>query len=290
MNCANHQQVTATAFCRTCGKALCEECKREVRGVVYCEDCIVARLGDAMPATVVQGAPAAAVVPSGPNPVLAALLGAVPFGIGAVYNGQYAKGLIHMVIFVSLIVGASNASGGLEVMFGMAIPFWVIYQIVDAYRTAKARQFGQPLPDPFGINRMLGYPSTETAPVDAAPVSSQSQPPIGPMIMIGLGVLFLLRTMGYLPYSMRGLWGLIVIGIGVYLLLRRPLRNVVGPVAMITVGSLGLLHAFTDIRWNRSWPLILIAVGAAILWQRSSPAMLSSAPVKDDPDEKVNHG
>lgn len=38
MNCAIHPEVAGTAFCRTCGKSLCEECKRDVRGVIYCED------------------------------------------------------------------------------------------------------------------------------------------------------------------------------------------------------------------------------------------------------------
>ena len=35
----------------------------------------------------------------GPNPSVAAVLGLIP-GVGAMYNGQYFKGLIHVVIFV----------------------------------------------------------------------------------------------------------------------------------------------------------------------------------------------
>ena len=44
MNCAVHNQTQAVAYCRTCGKALCEECKRDVMGAIYCEPCIAARL------------------------------------------------------------------------------------------------------------------------------------------------------------------------------------------------------------------------------------------------------
>ena len=44
MNCAKHTEVPATAFCRTCGKALCGDCTRDVRGVIYCEGCIADRL------------------------------------------------------------------------------------------------------------------------------------------------------------------------------------------------------------------------------------------------------
>ena len=100
MNCAIHPEVASAAFCRTCGKALCEECKRDVRGVIYCEECIAARLAGTAPGMAPTGAP---------NPALAAVLGCIPFGIGAVYNGQYLKGLAHMVIFMLLIAGANHA-------------------------------------------------------------------------------------------------------------------------------------------------------------------------------------
>ena len=49
MNCAVHNQTQAVAYCRTCGKALCEECKRDVMGAIYCEPCIAARLQGALP-------------------------------------------------------------------------------------------------------------------------------------------------------------------------------------------------------------------------------------------------
>ena len=44
MNCANHADQSAVAYCRTCGKALCANCTRPVRGVIYCEDCLGARM------------------------------------------------------------------------------------------------------------------------------------------------------------------------------------------------------------------------------------------------------
>ena len=51
MNCAVHNQTQAVAYCRTCGKALCEECKRDVMGAIYCEPCIAARLQGASATT-----------------------------------------------------------------------------------------------------------------------------------------------------------------------------------------------------------------------------------------------
>jgi len=213
MNCAIHPEVAGAAYCRTCGKPLCEECKRDVRGVIYCEECIAARLSGTAPAA-----------PGAPNPALAAVLGCIPFGIGAVYNGQYLKGLAHMVIFVLLIAGADRAHGPLDTFFGLGIAFWVIYQIVDAYRTAKAKQLGLPLPDPFGLNRILGDETGAAGKSSGAAAAvapySQGAVPLGPSILIALGVLFLLRTLNIFPYSVGKLWPLILIALGVRLLLR----------------------------------------------------------------------
>ena len=125
MNCANHPDVEKVAFCRTCGKPLCANCTRSVHGVIYCESCLAARLEGVQPdvAAPVSGfvaaSPAAtAVVGAGPNPALAGVLaGFFPFGVGAVYTGQYAKGLAHLVIFTLLILGASSGSGTAGLVF-----------------------------------------------------------------------------------------------------------------------------------------------------------------------------
>src|SRR5437868_14581273 len=102
MNCANHSQTPAVAYCRTCGKALCESCKRTVRGAIYCEDCLASRV-EAAPGTS-GGPPAAGVIinPEAPNPAIATLLGFIP-GVGAMYCAEYMKGLIQILIFAALI-------------------------------------------------------------------------------------------------------------------------------------------------------------------------------------------
>jgi len=76
MNCANHPNVAAVAYCRTCGKPLCANCTRSVHGVIYCETCLAARLEGVQPTI---PPPAAGLAPtgpvavpgSGPNPALA---------------------------------------------------------------------------------------------------------------------------------------------------------------------------------------------------------------------------
>ena len=94
MNCANHPEIAPVAYCRTCGKPLCANCTRDVKGVIYCENCLADRLQGVQPAAVPPAAgfvsaPAPIVPSSGPNPAVAGILaGFFPFGVGAVYCGQ----------------------------------------------------------------------------------------------------------------------------------------------------------------------------------------------------------
>ena len=261
-NCAKHNDVAASAFCRTCGKALCGSCTRDVRGVVYCEECLAARMEGTLPGP--GAVPPDATVPP-PNmppppgsgsPGLAAFLGFIP-GVGAMYNGQFLKGFIHLMGFVTLVWLSDNANG----VFGIAVAGWVFYMVFDAYQTAKAIKYGLPLPDPLGLNNLTGGPVREaayaqrmnaagerigegvshaatafrqdsgvppgSAPYQAAPPPPYVQPPApraatptGAVVLIILGILFLLGNMGVL----RGLhhwWPLILIGLGIWLFARR---------------------------------------------------------------------
>ena len=161
-NCVKHPDVAATAYCRTCGKALCSSCTRDVRGVVYCEECLAARM---------EGAPTVGAVPPGQttappgsapeatgtgSPGLAAILGFMP-GVGAMYNGQFMKGFLHLMVFVVLVWLSNNATG----LFGIVLAGWVFYMVFDAYQTAKAIKYGLPIPDPIGINNLVGGPQRE---------------------------------------------------------------------------------------------------------------------------------
>lgn len=246
MNCAKHPDVTASAFCRTCGKALCSNCARDVRGVIYCEECLASRLGDTVPppppyATVPPMA-TPVVVRQGGSPGLAALLSLIP-GVGQMYNEQYAKGLIFVLIFAALIQMADHVSG----LFGLLIAGFYIYQIIDAYKTAEARRFGLPLPDPFGLNDMLGgqrkgayaspvvpaaaaaapmgEPVMGVAPAVMVPVEEEPQKvgaPVGAIILIGLGVLFLLNTFEWFRFDwFSRTWPIVLIVIGVWIFIRR---------------------------------------------------------------------
>src|SRR5258708_31640905 len=128
MNCANHADASAVAYCRTCGKALCANCTRPVRGVIYCEDCLGAKMeGTAAGAsagtsgfvssTFSPAAPGYVPPPppppgsgTGPNPTVAGVLaGFFPFGVGAVYTRQYAQGLAPPATFFFLLARGNAA-------------------------------------------------------------------------------------------------------------------------------------------------------------------------------------
>jgi TM2 domain-containing membrane protein YozV len=169
MNCVNHPETPVVSYCQNCGKALCSQCVRQVGEFVYCEPCLAAKVG-------VPGAQPGAPFPpgpplpsAGPNPALATILGVIP-GVGAMYNGQFVKAMIHVLVFVILIAITNEHD-----FFGFFIAAWVLYQIFDANQTAKARRDGLPLPDPFGINELairLGSPG--------APPHAQVPPPVNP--------------------------------------------------------------------------------------------------------------
>jgi TM2 domain-containing membrane protein YozV len=161
MNCNYHPEVPSSAFCQFCGKPLCKDCVRNVGGSVYCEACLAERLRGTG-----AGAPVAPIFTGTPHPMLAALLGFIP-GVGAMYNGQYAKAIAHVVIF-AVLASLSDHSG----IFGILVAAWVFYQVFDAYQTAMARRDGHPLPNPFGLNdiaQRLGiHPQPGAPPVPPA--------------------------------------------------------------------------------------------------------------------------
>jgi hypothetical protein len=207
---------------------------------------------------------------AGPSPATAFVLGFIP-GVGAMYNGQFVKGMIHVLIFV-ILVAMTNHEG----VFGILVAAWVVYQVFDAYQTAKARREGLPLPDPFGLNDLgtkMGVPHTmggtsaaqgfvggqvppPTAGGAVPPVGGYTNPyatypdprypgagypgvppvpppqcgpgyygrrtPVGAIVLIGLGVLFLLNTLDVFHFDWIGrLWPLLIIGFGAALFVRR---------------------------------------------------------------------
>jgi TM2 domain-containing membrane protein YozV len=172
-------------FCQDCGKPLTPETLRTVGTGVFCEPCLVTRVGStpASPGyTTVPPYSAASQQPvptSDPSPALAAFLGLIP-GVGAMYNGQFAKGIAHLAIFAVLISLSDNVNG----IFGLFAAGWIFYMVFEAYHTAVARRDGLPLPNAFGFNDIgerLGFGKSwgtvNPAKTTGAPAAYANQPP-----------------------------------------------------------------------------------------------------------------
>jgi Domain of unknown function (DUF5668)/B-box zinc finger len=211
MKCAVHPDAEATGFCRNCGKPMCPACVRPVRDVYYCEDCLAKVMGvsappppsGSLPASPAPSSPPVPTTGPGGNPGLAFLLGLVP-GLGAIYNGEYNKALIHIVVFAAIIVGLSSDIGdGPTVALAFVLVGFIFYMAIDAMKTVKARNAGEPVQDPLEV-----WSKTR---------------PVGPLILIAVGGLFLLNNFGFFDFfRIRQIfWPLVLIGVGVLMLRNR---------------------------------------------------------------------
>jgi TM2 domain-containing membrane protein YozV len=248
MNCANHPETPATAFCRQCGKPMCADCQRPALGSIFCAEHVpVAAAAPFAPpppppfapepppinasratpppppppytppadAYAASSSPYAAAnpytappeAPEGTgHPALALLLGFIP-GVGAIYNGQYAKGLIHVVVFGLLISLTSSSHGSLQPLFGVLIGAWVFYMAFEAYHTARKRRYG------IAVEEFSSL-------FDVRPV--QGRFPAGALLLIGLGFILLLNTTDIISMDqLERYWPVGLIVFGLYLLYAR---------------------------------------------------------------------
>jgi Domain of unknown function (DUF5668)/B-box zinc finger len=195
MKCAVHPEVDATGYCRNCGKALCTACSREVRGMIYCEACLADM--------VTQPRAAAVAVDSGRSPALATMMGFVP-GLGAVYNGEYSKAIVHVLIFATLVaLESGDHPDSIHAFLGIMIAAFIVYMAVDANLSAKARLAGKVPSDPISD---IGRGKT-----------------VWPFLLMGIGVLFLLRNFDFINVDelINRWWPLLLIAIGGFMVWRR---------------------------------------------------------------------
>jgi hypothetical protein len=296
MNCANHPETPVAAYCQFCGKPLCDQCIHKVNNIVSCEPCLAARVhaaaGPYGPNINYGQSPeyigAGYAPPSGIRPqpvgtgtwVILAFISWIP-GVGAMYNGQFAKAFAHVIIF-ALLVDLHHYNGA----FGLLVAAWVFYQVFDAYHTAIARRDGLPLPNPLGLNNIgqwfgartqwphAGANSWNTNSGNANPANANSaspNPPAAPSPGVAEPAQAAPFASSYsappappVPpsqYNAHDFWH------------SRDGRGIpTGAVVLIVIGvafllgNLGILGAY----WiDRGWPILLIALGVWLMIRRS---------------------
>ncbi|MEZ5363235.1 MAG: DUF5668 domain-containing protein [Bryobacterales bacterium] len=222
MQCPTCVETTVTAFCRHCGQGVCPRCAESVDGVPHCAECAAVLRAARETAEAEQPAatdpqppppgpraalpgrvrPAYVPADDAPHPVLSGVLGFVP-GLGAVYNGQYVKGLIHVILFGLLMTIATNVGRGLEALFVPLIAAFYLYMPIEAVRTAQAMRRGERVDELSGL---VGALFRDTARSPAAGVAV-----IAAGIVLLLFSLEVFRLEQIVPY-----WPLLLIALGVY--------------------------------------------------------------------------
>lgn len=280
MNCANHPDTPVVAYCQFCGKPLCAQCAHKINNIVGCEPCLAARVsaasagvygvninnGKGFQYTATGPIPPGGVPPQAAcctEPWIAFGLGWIP-GVGAMYNGQFAKALVHVLVF-AILVSLSNQQG----IFGIVLAGWVFYQVFDAYQTAHARRDGLPLPNPLGLNDIgqwfgarnsgmnPGQYSNSVPPAPASPDPGATVPPPGEY-----AAPYVAPPIPPMPAAPPDQIG--------YPELRRGIPT--GAVVLIVLGLaflLGNLGVLSDYWMERGWPILLIAVGVWLVIRRS---------------------
>src|SRR5439155_24713059 len=138
MNCNYHPRNSSTVQCNQCARPLCPACDHRILGFPCCQDCIVA--GVEMLRYQQSRSSDANVIRRKPSPFVAPLLSCFVPGLGAAYNGQTPKALVHFAIFASFFQMAVVTDG--VTFFVLCVFGTWLFAAVDACRTAQLMRAG----------------------------------------------------------------------------------------------------------------------------------------------------
>src|SRR5712671_1293230 len=196
MYCAYHSKNPAMVQCNQCARWLCPACDHRVRGFPFCQDCIVdgvellRRHSQSTPSNVLRRKS---------SPFVATLLSFVP-GLGAAYNGQTAKAIVHFAIFASFFQMAV-LTHGLQFFILGVLGTW-LFAAVDACRTAQLIRAGL-------------TPDTEE---DVIARRLYGNPFAWGITLVVIGTLFLLHTLLGVQLPIRELLPVALVALGAYML------------------------------------------------------------------------
>src|ERR1041384_1903999 len=138
MNCSYHMKKPATVQCSQCARGLCPACDHRIRGFPFCQDCIVA--GVEMLRYQRSATSDSNVIRRQTSPFIATFLSLFVPGLGAAYNGQTSKAIVHFAIFASFFQMAVVTDG--VAFFVLGVGGTWLFAAVDACRTAQLTRAG----------------------------------------------------------------------------------------------------------------------------------------------------
>jgi TM2 domain-containing membrane protein YozV len=133
------------------------------------------------------------------SPFVALALSLLVPGLGAAYNGQTSKALVHFGIFAGFFQIAVISNGQLFFVFGVLAA--ILFSAVDAYRTAQVIRAGL----------------TPQAELDLIARRLYGNPLAWGVVLLVLGTIFLLHTIFNITMPMRPLLGVGIILLGAYM-------------------------------------------------------------------------
>jgi hypothetical protein len=138
------------------------------------------------------------------SPGFAGVLGIFPFGVGALYNGQYTKALLQLIIFAGLI--HMQDRGGGQPFMGLLLAGFIVYQFFDNIQSAKA------------INAAAAGQAPAGAADQGLPEFTASGSIFWGTVLIVLGVVLILANFEVILYeTLFDLWPIAVIVLGLKL-------------------------------------------------------------------------
>ncbi len=195
MNCAYHNQNVATVNCNGCGRSLCSACDHRIKGFPFCQDCIVSGIQLLREHQSNSSAPN---VKRKTSPFIATVLSLICPGLGAAYNAQTTKALIHFAVFAGLLQMAFLTSGMPLFVLGF-LGMW-LFAALDAFRTARLIRSG------------VNVDGAE----DILVQRFSNNPKAWGIVLTILGLSFFLKD--FLGFLVKGLLPILLIGLGIYLL------------------------------------------------------------------------
>lgn len=195
-SCVFHPHNFAAVQCSNCARGLCPACDHRVKGFPFCADCIVS--GVELLRLHQQNSRSKTKSARQVSPIVSAVLSLFCPGLGAAYNGQTAKAIVHFAFFVSLFQMAIMTNGMALFVLGF-LGMW-LFAAVDAWRMARLIRAGikSGAAEDLWMQKLI------------------AKPLVWAIAFIALGTMFFLHTSFGFRIPARQILPIFLVGLGVY--------------------------------------------------------------------------
>ena len=206
MQCRTHPTTPAFNTCNQCGDWLCESCTVDIQGRQLCRGCL-GKL--AAPAPGSSPHPMASSSMPGGRQISMGLLFFFsvffPSGVNYLFMGLIKRGLAALTGFFLMIYFIGVSSMPLTLLFGLALPIYVLTCIFDGFSIRRRINAGEFVPD--NIDEVVNF--------------LRRNKYVGWIIMAIVGLSVLSSVVGIFIRLVGWLMPSLIIVVGLYLLIKR---------------------------------------------------------------------